>query len=102
MVCLDQLKELRSGITRDEFDRAVLRMKSRTVMCGESTPSRASMLWSDHHAFGISKTLDDRMREIDAVTYESVNEWLAARVFNCGTLVTLGPNEITVDDPLFS
>ena len=100
-VCLDQLKELRLGITRDEFDRAVLRMKSRTVMRGESTPSRASMIWIDHHANEKPKTLEDRLCEIDSITYESVNEWLEARVFDHGTLVTLGPLEITVDDDLF-
>ena len=100
-VCLDQLKELRLGITRDEFDRAVLRMKSRTVMRGESTPSRASMLWVDYHTTGKPKTLKDRLCEIDSVTYESVNEWLEARVFDRGTLVTLGPLQITVDDDLF-
>ena len=100
-VCLDQLKELRLGITRDEFDRAVLRMKSRTVMGGESTPSRASMLWIDRHATGKPKTLEDRLCEIDSVTFESVNEWLEARVFDQGTLVTLGPLQITVEDDLF-
>jgi predicted Zn-dependent peptidase len=100
-VCLDQLNELRMGITRDEFDRAVLRMKSRSVMRGESTPSRASMLWIDHHSTGKPKTLNDRLREIDSVTYESVNEWLEARVFDQGTLVTLGPLQITVDNDLF-
>jgi predicted Zn-dependent peptidase len=99
-VCLDQLKKLCRGITRDEFDRAVLRMKSRTVMHGESTPTRASMLWSDHHASGKTKTLKERLREIDSVTYESVNQWLEARVFGQGTLVTLGPSEIVVDDDL--
>jgi predicted Zn-dependent peptidase len=76
-------------------------MKSRTVMRGESTPSRASMLWGDHHAFGKTKTLKERLREIDSITYESVNQWLEARNFSKGTIVTLGPSEIEVDDEAF-
>ena len=101
-VCLDQLKKLRGGISRDEFDRAVLKMKSRAVMRGESAQSRASMLWGDHESTGKTKTLESRLSEINSVTYESVNKWLEARSFTQGTLVTLGPNEISIDDKMFN
>jgi predicted Zn-dependent peptidase len=100
-ICLEQLKELRNGVSRNEFDRAIRRMKSRTVMNGESTSTRASTLWSDYYALGKPKTLADRLREIDGVTFESVNDWLADRTLGQGTLVTLGPNEIEVDDEIF-
>lgn len=100
-VCLEQLEELRNGISRDEFDRAILRMKSRTVMRGESTVARAGMLWSDYYALGKPRSLEDQLDKIDSVTFESVNDWLAARTFGQCTLVTLGPNEIHVDSDLF-
>ena len=100
-VCLEQLKELNNGISREEFDRAILRMKSRTVMRGESTATRSGMLWSDYYALGKPRSLAERLSEIEAVTFESVNEWLGDRVFGQCTLVTLGPNEIAVDDDLF-
>jgi predicted Zn-dependent peptidase len=70
-------------------------------MNGESTSTRASTLWSDYYALGKPKTLADRLREIDGVTFESVNDWLADRTLGQGTLVTLGPNEIEVDDEIF-
>ena len=95
-VCLEQLAELTKGITRDEFDRTIQRMKSRTVMHGESTTARAGALWGDQYALGKTRTLDDRLEEIAAVRFEDVNAWLDARVFGDVTCVTVGPETLDI------
>ena len=101
-VCLEQLTKLRNGITKSEFDRTILRMKSRTVMGGESTTARANTLFGDQYSLGRVRTLTELLNEIDGVSLNAVNEWLDSRDFGQLTLVTLGPNEIVVDDSLLT
>ena len=96
-VCLDQLEELKKGITQSEFDRVVRRMKSQIVMRGESTAARASAIWADSNALSKARTLQDKLDEIDGVRLSDVNDWLAARIFGKLTLVTLGPEELRVN-----
>ena len=99
-VCIEQLSALRDGITKDEFLRTIQRLKSRTVMHGESTSARSNTLWGDQYAIGKTKTLADRLQELDEVTHESVNEWLKNRDYGQLTLVYLGPDEIALEDDL--
>lgn len=97
-VCLEQLAELKDGITKDEFDRTIQRMKSRIVMHGESTSARASALWGDQYALGYTRSLADRLREIEAVQFDEVNNWLAQRVYGELTFVAVGPEPINLDE----
>jgi predicted Zn-dependent peptidase len=99
-VCVEQLSEIRNGITKDEFLRTIQRLKSRTVMRGESTSARTNTLWGDHYAIGQTKSLADRLQELNDVSHENVNEWLKNRDFGELTLVYLGPDEISIEDDL--
>ncbi len=94
-VCLEQLAELQNGITKEEFDRTIQRLKSRTVMHGESTAQRAAALWGDQFALGRTRSLADRLEEIDGVTLNNVNDWLSNREIGEITFVAVGPKEIT-------
>jgi predicted Zn-dependent peptidase len=98
LVCLEQLAQLRKGISQDEFTRTIQRLKSRTVMRGESTTSRASALWGDQFALGKTRSLKDRLDEIDAVTLENVNNWLKNRDYGDITMVYIGPDDLQLDD----
>jgi predicted Zn-dependent peptidase len=93
-VCLDQLMELKDGITEKEFDRTIQRMKSRTVMNGESTAQRAAALWGDQFALGKTRSLADRLEEIDAITFSDVNDWLSKRSFGEMTFISVGPKSV--------
>lgn len=97
-VCLEQLADMKKGITQDEFDRTIQRMKSRTVMHGESTAARASAIWGDQYALGKVRTLDDRLQEIEHVEFGAVNEWLSERNFGNLTFVSVGPEEIKLQN----
>ena len=101
-VCIEQLSKLRSGITEDEFSRTIQRLKSRTVMSGESTTARANSLWGDQYALEKTRSLAQRLQEIDEVTLQNVNNLLENRDFGEMTLVYLGPDEINLGDSLLS
>ncbi len=82
-------------VTPDEFDRAIVGMKSRLVFSGESTLARSAALTSDFVKLGRVRTLDDVTAEIDAVTLERVNEYAQRRKTGTPTIQTLGPDRLT-------
>lgn len=82
------------GIRRDEFDRAVVGMKSRLVMSGESTSARASALATDWFRIGRPRSLEEVEASIDAVTFERVNDYLSRRSLGEITVATIGPEPL--------
>lgn len=92
---LRRLHEPAGRLTRGEFDRAVVGMKSRLVMSGESTGARASALARDMHRVGRPRALDELAAEIDACTLEQVNDYLTRRDMGRMTICTLGPEALT-------
>lgn len=93
-VLLAELKRLGTAegrVTPEEFDRALIGMKSRLVFSGESTGARASSLAYDQHRLGRPRSLEEIAREIDAVTLDRVNAYLARRSLGTATIQTLGP-----------
>ena len=87
-------------ISRDEFDRAIIGLKSRLVFAGESTSARAAALASDQFKLGRPRSLDEMADRVDAVTLEQVNDHLAGRSLGKPTLQTLGPNTLTPPAPV--
>ncbi|MDX9910690.1 MAG: pitrilysin family protein [Phycisphaerales bacterium] len=81
-------------VTQEEFERAVVGLKSRVVFAGESTAGRAAALASDYHKLGRARSLEDWTRELDEVTLERVNEYLGRRRMGRVTIQTLGPKEL--------
>lgn len=83
------------AVTQGEFERAVVGMKSRLVMSGESTSARAGALARDVYKLGRARSLDEMAAEVDAVTLDAVNAYLAERSLGRMTVVTLGPSGLT-------
>ncbi|MFM9994659.1 MAG: M16 family metallopeptidase [Phycisphaerales bacterium] len=83
------------GILREEFDRAIVGMKSRLVFSGESTGARAGALAYDLHRIGRARGLDELEAEIAGVTLDAVNAYLASRSLGRVTIQTLGPAPLT-------
>ena len=77
-------------------------MKSRLVMSGESTSARANAVWSDFHALGRGRTLQERLEQIDAVKLGDVNDWLRNRSFGQMSAVSIGPEQNNLDDTLLN
>ena len=93
-----ELSRLSEGVTQSEFERAIVGMKSRLVMQGESTGARASAIARDQHVLGYPRTLDDMAEKVDAITLDRLNEFLAANPPGEMTTVTIGPQALTLPD----
>ncbi|MBI1367915.1 MAG: insulinase family protein [Planctomycetes bacterium] len=91
-----ELIRLADGVERDEFDRAIVGLKARLVMQGESTSARASAIAGDQFLRGRPRTLDDVAAEIDAVTLDKVNDFVAAHRAGDFTTLNIGPDKLDV------
>ncbi|MCC6659626.1 MAG: insulinase family protein [Phycisphaerales bacterium] len=83
------------AVSREEFERAVVGMKSRLVFAGESTAARAAGLASDLHRLGRARGLAEMAAQIDGVTLEQVAAYLRHRSLGRVTIQTLGPAPLT-------
>lgn len=95
-VCLQEIERLRQGATKEEFDRAVVGIRSAIVMNGEATTARASALGLDLFRLGRTRTLEERLAEYDSVTLEQLNEYLAGREIGELTVATIGPEKLVL------
>jgi predicted Zn-dependent peptidase len=95
-VCGAEVERLREGVAADEFERAIVGLKSRLVMQGESTSARAATVGSDHFRVGRARTLDELAAAVDAVTVDRLNEYLRDRDFGPSTVASVGPVELAV------
>lgn len=89
-----ELRRLGEGIDEGEFRRAVVGMKSRLVMEGESTGARASSIASDQYLFGQPRTLAQDAAEVDALTLDALNDFVKRSPVGKMTVVTLGPEPL--------
>jgi len=83
------------AITQDEFDRAIVGLKSSLVFSGESTGARATSLVRDQFRLGRGRTLDELALELDRVTLEQTNDYAQTRTMGQVTIQTLGPDPLT-------
>ncbi|MFW5653342.1 MAG: hypothetical protein ACOC0P_04790, partial [Planctomycetota bacterium] len=93
-VMIQELDRIAEGIDEHEFQRAVIGMKSRLVMQGESTSSRAASIAADAFVYGRPRTLIERAEEVDRVTLDAVNAYLRSRPQPQYTVVSLGPKQL--------
>lgn len=82
------------GISPEEFNVALMGIKSRIVLAGESTSARAHALASDQHKLGRPRSLDEIAAAYDALTLDQVNSYLSRRNMGPLTIVTLGPKPL--------
>ncbi|MFT5423385.1 MAG: putative Zn-dependent peptidase [Phycisphaerales bacterium] len=84
-----------SGVTPEEFERAITGLTSRVVFSGESTGARSAALANDFFKRGRARTLSEVREGIMAVTLDEVNAYLKARTLGRMTVQTLGPKPLT-------
>lgn len=82
-------------ITPEEFQRAMIGIRSNLILSGESTGARAAALAGDQHRIGRPRSLDEVAAQYAAITVDDVNAHLARRSLGPITIVTLGPSELT-------
>jgi predicted Zn-dependent peptidase len=91
-----ELRRLSDGVAGDEFERAIVGMKSRLVMQGESTGARAAAIASDQYTLGRPRTLDEMARRIDAIRLDDLNDFVRSHPPGPMTIVTVGPAALQV------
>ncbi len=94
---LVELERFTRGVTQEELERALIGMKSRVIMQGESTGARAGALAYDFYHRGRTRTLDELRTLLEGVTLPRVNEFLAGHPVKGLTVVTLGPEALKVE-----
>lgn len=67
------LKELKNGVTKEEFSRAKEQLKSSVIMGLESTSSKASFFGRSEILKNKIKSEDELLNELNSITFESVN-----------------------------
>lgn len=93
-LCAAEIRRLSKGVEADEFRRAVIGLKSRLVMHGESTAARAAAITSDHFRLGRARTLTDIAETIDCITHSELNDYVASRDFGEFTVAVIGPQPL--------
>lgn len=91
-----ELRRLSDGVEKSEFDRAIVGMKSRLVMQGESTGARAAAIATDQYTLGRPRSLDEMARRVDAITLDAVNQFVKDHPPGPMTIVTVGPSPLHV------
>jgi predicted Zn-dependent peptidase len=81
-------------ITPEEFQRAMVGIRSGVIFSGESTGARAAGLAGDMHRLGRGRTLDEIAAQYASITVEEVNAYLSRRELGPVTIVTLGPGSL--------
>ena len=97
-VLVHELRRLGEGADASEFDRAVVGMKSGLVMQGESTSARAASIANDVHLYGRPLGLEDAAAEIESLTLDRLNAYLAEHPPGEMTVVTLGPEALRLPE----
>ena len=94
MAELHRINSPTGAITPEEFQRAMVGIRSSLVFSGESTSARAAGLAGDQHRIGRPRTLDEIAQQYASITLDQVNEYLSRRQLGPVTIVTLGPSEL--------
>ncbi|MCD6174294.1 MAG: insulinase family protein [Planctomycetes bacterium] len=95
-VILEQFRVLKDGISADELQRAKVGLKTSLIMQGESTSARSSSIAADHFLLGRVRELAEIREKIEALSVDSVLNFLRKHPFEEFTIVTIGPNAVTV------
>jgi predicted Zn-dependent peptidase len=96
-VMLEQIGLLSQGITQSELERMQVQFRSGLVMQQESCRSRVSALAGDLFHLGRIRSMEEIQNQIQSLTVQGINDYLASNPLGPFDIVTLGemPLEIT-------
>lgn len=95
-VLLHELERIDEGVTIAEVERAKTGMLSGLIMQEESSRARASAIARDQFMLGRVRSLGEISAAVQAVTPESIAEFVQKCPPRDFTVVTLGPKELEV------
>ena len=97
-VIIQEFERLSEGISEEEIKRAKVGLKSALILQSESSGSRAGSIGSDYYMLGRVRSLDEIKNRIEQTTVDSVSEFLRSNRFRDFTVVTIGPNQLIIDE----
>ena len=89
-----ELKRLAEGIEEDELRRLKVQVRTGLIMQQESCRGRAGSIAGDWLHLGRVKLIDEINEQVNGLTVESINEYLAANPPANFDVVTLGPTPL--------
>ena len=95
-ITFSELVRLGDGIEQGELDRLKARIKSGLIMQQESTSARSGAIARDWYHLHRVRTLDELSAEIDKLTAETINAYLAEHPPQDFTFATLGPQPLRI------
>jgi predicted Zn-dependent peptidase len=95
-VTVGELRRLKDGISDDEIDRVKAGLKSSLIMQEESTSARAGAIATDWYLLGRVRSFDEIQAAIDGLSPRIVLEYLDEFPVRNLTVVTLGPEPLTI------
>ncbi len=90
-VLLTELGRIREGVSLHELERARTGMLSSLIMQAESSSARAGALVRDSFLFGGPRSLAGLKEQVNAITLDGLNSFLATSPRRDYTIMTLGP-----------
>jgi len=96
-VLLEELQRLPGTITQEELDRSRTNLKASLIMGEESPGSRAGSNATDWWLLKRVRTLQEIQGAIDAVTLDSIGEFLRRYPFTPCSVLTLGSAALKVE-----
>ena len=97
-VLISELHRLGDGIEKHELDRLKARIKSALIMQQESCASRSGTMASEWYLLGQLREADELRQIIDALTCESINDYLANNRPGQFKIATVGKHALEVND----
>ncbi|MFK7770409.1 MAG: M16 family metallopeptidase [Mariniblastus sp.] len=97
-VIIEELQKLAAGIQEDELRRLKVQIRSGLIMQQESSRSRAGSIAGDWFHLGRVRTLDEVNDNVNGLTVESINKYLADHPPSKFDIVTLGPEPLKFDE----
>ncbi len=104
-VLIDELERINTPegrVTQEEFDRAMVGLKSRLVFSGESSGARARSLVSDIRVLGEPQTLEQKAGKLDGVTLDALNGYLERRKLGTLTVASVGKQALEAPQGVLS
>ncbi|MCA9141974.1 MAG: insulinase family protein [Planctomycetales bacterium] len=95
-VLVEELLRLREGVREEELQRLKARIKSQLIMAQESSNARSSQIAWDWYHLNRVRTLDELSSIIDALTCQSINQYLVDHPPRDFRVVTLGAAKLEI------
>jgi len=93
-----ELRRMAEGVSADEFERAIIGLKSSTIMNGERSSARASAIAGDVYRIGRARSLKEVVAQVDALTIDAVNAYcrtaFSPAALEAASLAVVGPEPL--------